>query len=188
MKQSKLKSKTRLKQNPLKKGQKGTKVKSKRKKLTKRRTQADEKREWNIDPKTNLRYKGLRGIFWYWLSRDVRESEWKKYGHCITCLEPIENWWKADCGHILPASNCGEYLRFHRENLTIQHKKCNNPRFTPDAGIRNGINMDKRHGAGTIAELYEMKKIEKKSPSQEEYRQLIKALPSYKKSYLQASL
>lgn len=162
---------------------KNTKKRLQRKNGTKRKkTEADLKREWNVPVKANLRYKGLRGIYWYWLSRDVRESEWKKYGHCITCLKPIADWRLADCGHILPAANCGEFLIFHRENLTIQCKACNNPRFTPDAGIRNAINLEKRHGAGFIECLYEAKKVSVKAPTQQEYKDKIMALPNYIKS------
>lgn len=145
------------------------------------------KEQWSI-PTTNnfkLRYTGLRGVYWYWLSRDVRKSEWEKYnGECLTCLERIEKWEEADCGHIVASRWCGEFLRFNRMNLTIQHKKCNNPRFCPQAGVMNAINIDKRHGTGYMDRLVSLRKTEAKEPSQDQYRELIRALPSYQAALL----
>ena len=129
------------------------------------------------------RYQGLRGIYWYWLSRDVRESEWDKWdGLCLTCLEPLERWEDGDCGHVVASARCGEYLRFNRINLTIQHKKCNNPRFSPNAGAMNAIHYDQRYGQGAYERLYAMRKTEAKCPRQDEYRELIKAIPAYERS------
>ena len=148
----------------------------------KRRTEADLKRGWFIKSTYSLRYKGLRGVYWYWLSRDVRKSEWEKYGVCLTCLKPIENWEQADCGHIIASRWCGEFLRFHRLNLTIQHKGCNNPRFCPQAGVLNAINIDKRHGVGHMERLLQMQKIPAKEPKQSEYHDLIHTLNSFKEA------
>lgn len=139
-------------------------------------------REWNVPDGAYHRYKGLRGIYWYWLSRDVRKTDWDRYGVCVTCLQPVEDWRNADCGHMIPSDRCGEYLRFFRRNLSLQHKKCNNPRFTPHAGVLNAIHMDTRHGAGTMAFLEGLMKKECKEPRQEEYRNLIRGLSSYQKS------
>lgn len=148
-----------------------------------KRTEADLKREWLVQSNYPLRYVGLRGIYWYWLSRDVRKSEWEKWnGECITCLVPLETWEEGQCGHILASAFCGEYLRFNRINLTLQHSKCNNPRFSPHAGVANAINIDKRHGAGYMESLYSLRKKECKTPTQDEYRALIRALPSYQEA------
>lgn len=150
----------------------------------KKKTKVDLRREWLVPDSTGkLRYTGLRGIYWYWLSRDVREKEWLRYGVCITCLEPIEDWTKADCGHIVASSYCGEFLRLNPANLTIQHKKCNNPRFSPHAGVLNAVNIDKRHGAGFMESLLALRKKEAKEPGQHEYRCLIQSLDSYKKAH-----
>lgn len=148
-----------------------------------KKTKIDLCREWllpyDYNP-SNLRYTGLRGIYWYWLSRDVRKSEWEKWKTlCLTCLQPIASWEEGDCGHVIAARRCGEFLRFNRRNLTIQHKKCNNPRFSPMAAVFNALNYDKRYGIGAFEELLTLTKKEAKEPTQEEYRQLIKALPSY---------
>ncbi len=140
---------------------------------------------WCI-PTTNnfkLRYSGLRGVYWYWLSRQVRKDEWIKWdGKCITCDVPLATWEEGQCGHVVPSRMCGEYLRLNPINLTLQHAKCNNPRFRPDAGALNAIHFDKRHGQGAFQELYDMKKIEAKEPSQEEYRTLIRSLPSFQEA------
>lgn len=145
----------------------------------KKRKKIDIWREWLVPDNAYHRYNGLRGIFWYWLSREVRKSDWEKYGTCLTCGEEVEDWEMADCGHIIASKWCGEYLRFRRENLTLQHKKCNNPRFTPQAGILNAVNIDKRHGVGTMLHLLELQKVKAKEPTQDEYRQLIRGLRSY---------
>lgn len=152
-----------------------------------RGSEAALKREWLMPEKAHMRYKGLRGVYWYWLSRDVRKSEWEKWGVCLTCLEPIDAWEEGDCGHILAARWCGEYLRFHRKNLTIQHKGCNNPRFSPEAGVMNAVNIDKRYGEGYLAELLRMQKIVAKEPKQSEYRSMIRGLSSYQERLAEVS-
>lgn len=167
-----------------KRGRKTLKTASGQKKPKK--TNSDLCREWSIPQNSfKLRYTGLRGVYWYWLSRDVRKSEWEKWnGLCLTCLEPIEDWQFADCGHIVASRWCGEFLRFNRMNLTIQHKKCNNPRFCPQAGVMNAINIDKRHGTGYMDRLVSLRKTEAKEPSRDQYRELIRALPSYQAALL----
>lgn len=157
-------------------------VRIKRGKYRFKKTKNDLKREWLV-PNVPLRYVGLRGIYWYWLSRDVRKKEWEKWGgECITCLVPLATWEEGQCGHILASSFCGEYLRLNPINLTLQHSKCNNPRFSPHAGVANALNIDKRHGAGYMEMLYSLRKKECKTPTAEEYRALIRALPSYQEA------
>jgi len=149
-------------------------------------------REWLI-PESLIamgwrpRYAGLRGIYWYWLSRDVRKKEWEALkGCCFTCKRPLASWEDGQCGHIIPASWCGERLRFDRRNLTIQCGKCNNPRFSPHSGLVNAINYDDRNGAGTFKYLMAEVKMHAKEPTQAEYRQLIRELDSFKEAYAKA--
>lgn len=145
-----------------------------------RKTKIDLWREWLVPDGAARRYQGLRGIYWYWLSRDVRKSEWKKWdGKCLTCYGYIHNWQEGDCGHVVPSRVCGEILRFARRNLTIQHKGCNNPRFAPHAPALNAIHYDERYGQGAFQKLFDERKTLTKVPTQEEYRQLIRSLPSY---------
>ena len=145
----------------------------------KKQTKADFCRQWGVPSPTHLRYSGLKGVYWYWLSRQIRKEEWQKYGVCLTCQEKIPKWEEADCGHILAASKCGFGLLFARRNLTIQHKKCNNPLFTPDAGVRNGINLDKRYGAGFSEKLLSERGKITKEWDKATYEQKIQELPSF---------
>ncbi len=145
-----------------------------------RKTEIGLWREWLVPDNAYHRYKGLRGIFWYWLSRDVRQSEWEKWDKlCLTCLEPVENWEDGQCGHIVASAGCGEYLRFNKINLTLQHGHCNNPRFTPMGAALNAINYNLRHGTGAYEKLLTMRKIEAKEPRKSEYPDLIRSLSSY---------
>jgi len=142
-------------------------------------------RSWNVPDYAYHRYEGLRGVLWYWMSRDVRQSEFEKWDRrCLTCLGRLDDWRDGDCGHVIPSANCGEYLRFHRKNLTLQHKKCNQPRFTPDAGIRNAIHYNQRYGAGAIEALLALKTKKQKVPTKKQYEQLIKEIPAYQASLL----
>lgn len=158
----------------------------------KKKTKADKYREWLIPEyiirggglKSLIRYSDpLRGIYWYWLSKDVRKKEWEQWGGlCITCLKPIERWEDGQCGHVVSSAECGEFLRFDRRNLTIQHGGCNNPRFSPNAPALNAIHYDQRHGQGAWQWLYDQRKVEAKNPSQEKYRVLIRNLDSFREA------
>lgn len=160
-----------------------------RKLKRKRKTEVGLWREWLVPDTAFRRYKGLRGIYWYWLSRDIRKSEWIKWDKkCLTCLEVIEDWQYADCGHILASRVCGEFLRFNPINLTIQHKGCNNPRFCPQAGVLNTINIDKRMGAGYMEYLLSLRKQETKEPTAEQYHALIRGLKSYQEALTASSM
>lgn len=172
-----LKPKRTLSSKPPKKAVKGRTARKKKK------TIVGLWREWLVPDGALRRYKGLRGIYWYWLSLAVRKDEWEKYGGlCLTCLLPIEHWTMGHCGHIVAAQHCGEYLRFARKNLTIQHPACNSDRITPDAAALNAVHYDERHGLGAWEALRSLKKQEAKNPTQGQYRELIRALPSYQEA------
>lgn len=159
--------------------QKRTKVSPKKPK----RKKIDLWREWLVPDNAYRRYTGLRGVYWYWLSRDVRRYEWEMWGgECITCLGVLERWEDGHCGHIIAAQNCGEYLRFNRKNLALQHPHCNSDRITPQASALNALHYDQRYGKGAWDALYALKKVEWKCPTQDEYRTLIEALPSYQQA------
>lgn len=174
-------NKVYMKRGPSKlKRRSGGNLKGSARKPKKRKKIVDLWREWLVPDNAYRRFTGLRGIYWYWLSRDVRKSEWEKWDKlCLTCLLPIERWEDGQCGHVIASHGCGEYLRLNRINLTIQHSHCNNSRFTPNAGGLNAVHYDQRYGQGAYDRLWEMVKIEAKEPKQEEYRELIRALPSY---------
>ena len=124
------------------------------------------------------RYSGRKGIYWNLFSKYIRNRDYENFeGLCMTCLKYVE---KGDdqCGHLFPARDCGFLLLFHEKNNHLQHSKCNNPRFTPSAGIHNSINIEKRYGTGTIAELAAIKLFKGKEWSQKEYDTRIKLLLS----------
>jgi len=144
-------------------------------------------REWLVPDGAYHRYEGLRGVYWYWLSREIRQNEWEKWdGRCLTCLEPLEDWRQGQCGHIVASAGCGEYLRFNPINLTLQHDACNNPRFTPNASALNAVHYDQRYGDGAWEKLYAMRKLEAKHPTQAQYRTLISNLNSFKEAFKMA--
>lgn len=141
-------------------------------------------RKWLVPDNAYRRYVGLRGIYWYWLSRDVRKSEWVRWNKlCLTCLLPVENWEKdGQCGHVIPSDDCGEYLRLNRRNLTLQHSWCNNPKITPRASVLNARNYNMRFGEGAYEALEKDIKLQVKQPTTEGYKYLILSLPSYQEA------
>ena len=125
------------------------------------------------------RYTGRKGIYWYLFSRFIRERDYREHGGlCMTCLKPVEKG-SDQCGHLFPARDCGFLLLFEPLNNHLQHSKCNNPRFTPSAGIYNTINIEKRYGVGTIEKLAAIKKQKGKEWHQMEYDRRIKELLKY---------
>lgn len=147
--------------------------------MKKKQSVADLQREWFIPVGAWMRYPGLQGVYWYWLSRQVRKEEWLKWKVCITCDRPIRDWREGVCGHIIAVQVCKEYLKFHRPNLTIQHMNCNDNKMSPMAAALNLRNYDKRHGAGAWDALWELRKKPKKPYTQKELRALIEDLESY---------
>lgn len=145
----------------------------------KKQTEADLKRQWGIDPKVQLRYKGLAGVYWHWLSRDIRKLDFERYGKCVSCPAICTDWTKWDCGHFVASGDGGFATRFMRLNLALQCKRCNNPRWCPDASAFFAIELDKRHGPGTAESLLRLKGATQKEMTDQQYELLIKALPSY---------
>ena len=92
-----------------------------------------------------------------------------RYGTCISCDKRVENWEHEDAGHFIAASRGGFGLLFEPINVHLQHKKCNNPRFTPDAAVGYAINLDKRYGVGTAAALWDLRGKEVHEWSKDEY-------------------
>ncbi len=182
-----LKPRTRLKKAPR------TRVKPKKVSEAvkrKKRTKAAICREWLFPGNPgDLRYSNvMRGLYWYWLSRDVRRSEWEKWGKkCLTCLNPVENWEDGHCGHVIASAMCGEYLRFNRRNLTIQHAACNSDRITPMAAALNALHYDERYEKGAWDKLYSLRKTEAKEPKTSEYPDLIRGLESYQQALKNAA-
>lgn len=130
-------------------------------------------REYGVPDRAYRRYSGIKGVYWYYFSRMIRERDYKLYnGLCMTCLKYVERG-SDQCGHLFPARDCGFTLLFHPLNNHLQHSKCNNPRFTPSAGIHNAINIEKRYGTGTIEKLAQLKLIKGKEWTKETYRLML---------------
>lgn len=125
----------------------------KRKKQTKSESEADLKRRYDIPVSKKLRWKGLEGVAWYFLSLKVRKEEAEKYGRCVSCPAPL-NWNEGDCGHYVAVSR-SPGMKLHRSNVALQCRRCNNPRWVPDASIPFAAELDRRYGKGFAAKLYE---------------------------------
>jgi hypothetical protein len=139
-------------------------------------------REWNVPDGAYRRYSGIKGCYWYWFSRTIRDRDYEMFkGKCMTCGEYVERE-VSQCGHVFAAKDCGFTLLFHPLNNHLQHAKCNNPRFTPSAGIYNALTVNKRYGDTTIDDLIELKKAKGKEWSKQEYEDQIRKLPAYRKS------
>lgn len=177
---SKRHAKAFLKRKPMKTASR--KKSSANRRIKPKKHKIDLWREWNVPDKAYHRYSGLKGVYWYWFSRTVRERDYKEHaGLCMTCLTYVE---KGDDqgGHLFAASKCGFALLFHPKNVHLQHSKCNNPRITPQAGVLNAIHIDQRYGAGTVELLAKLKEMKVKEWSKAEYEEKIRALPAYRES------
>jgi len=96
----------------------------------------------------------------------------------MTCNQYVE---KGDdqAGHLFAAKGCGFTLLFHPMNVHLQHSKCNNPRFTPSAGVFNAVNIEKRYGAGTVEKLAALKEEKSKEWNKATYEEEIRKLKAY---------
>lgn len=168
MKKSPLRRKTALGRKNTATGQKSGK---------KKHTKADLNREWGIPANYSLRWTGIRGVVWYWMSRYVRMRDAKKYGKCISCNFRSDAWTDYDAGHYVAVSR-SLGLSLELVGVNGQCKKCNNPRWTPDASIPYAVELDKRYGEGTAKKLYERSRGINKLPSELE---LIAMAKDYKK-------
>ena len=145
-----------------------------------RKTEIGLWREWFVPDGAYRRYRGLKGIYWYYFSKTIRTRDYEEHGGlCMTCLMPVEKG-SDQCGHLFPAKDCGFGLLFHPLNNHLQHSKCNNPRLTPSAGILNTLNITKRYGVGTIEMLAEHKKQKTKEWNKKEYEKRIRKLPAFR--------
>lgn len=146
----------------------------------KKQSKSDLCREWGLSPTQHLRYTGIAGIYWVYLSRQIRQEDFNKYGgRCVSCPRRLESWQDGDCGHFVASGDGGFGTRFLRQNLALQCKRCNNPSWCPDAPAFFALEVDKRWGAGTAERILNMKGQKQKEMKKEEYIQRIMELPSY---------
>lgn len=138
-------------------------------------------REWKLDPKITPRYTGIAGIYWTYLSRQVRQEDFKKYGgKCVSCNVVLARWQDGDCGHFIASGSGGFATRFMRENLALQCRRCNNPSWVPDASAFFAREVDRRWGAGTAERIMNLKGVKQKEMNKQQYADAIRALPSFK--------
>lgn len=146
------------------------------KKYSKKKSKISLWREWGVPDYAYHRYEGLKGIYWYYFSKSIRERDYRDHGGiCMTCLKYVEKE-VSQCGHLFAARDCGFALLFHPLNNHLQHSHCNNPRFTPGAGVLNAINIGKRYGQETLDMLAELKKENTKEWDKATYRKKIDEL------------
>lgn len=147
----------------------------------KKQTLADFNRTWGIPPYKTLRYTGIRGVFWYYFSKWVRQRDFKRYGACISCGKPVESENELQAGHFIAANGCGPDLLFHPLNVNGEHPGCNK---YDKHKLGYERRLDERHGMGTAQMLKDMYfKYQQggtvKDHPKEWYEEQIVALPTY---------
>lgn len=131
------------------------------------------------------RYEGLKGIYWYVLSRFVRLRDFQMYNRCISCNKWVESWEQLQGGHFIAAGTGGIELLFDPLNVNGECGPCNG--FDGNHLIGYAAGLDERYGIGTAQALRDrylnQKKVgapTQKAWSDEIYREKIR--------YLQAEL
>jgi 5-methylcytosine-specific restriction endonuclease McrA len=130
-----------------------------------------------------LRYKNPpeKGVYWYYLSRYVRQRDVDKWGTCISCGRYI-TFETCQAGHFMPASSCGRDLLFDLTNVNAECSQCNAWDETHLLGYAE--NLDKRYGQGTSLSLRKRRDEYKAGPllkdwKGHEYAELVRRLPNY---------
>lgn len=143
-----------------------------------RKTKTSVWAEYGLERPAYVRYSGKKGVFWWLLSRKVRQRDFKRWGSCINCGKRLNSWQEGQCGHYLSAEKCGFLLLFDETNLALECKGCNK---YDKQKLGYEQNLDKRYGEGTAFGLkkryWESKKgTPAKEWSQLEYDRKIRAL------------
>lgn len=132
-------------------------------KKRKKQTKADFNRTFGIPPEHKLRWVGLTGVAWYFLSILRRNEDAKKYGKCVSCEAKLD-WDQGDGGHFISVSR-SPGMKLQEDNVYLQCKRCNNPSWVPDASIPFGAEIDRRFYPGKAKELYDQSTGYNKGPS-----------------------
>lgn len=157
----------------------------KKSRKTKKATKISVLRSWGILRPIWLRYKNPieKGIYWYYFSKFIRARDIATFGTCISCGRSI-TMETSDCGHFIPAGECGPDLLFDPRNNNAECSHCNAWDGLHLFGYAK--NLDLRYGVGTAEELlrrHRAHKTTKPAPKdfpRKEYEALIKTCPSYK--------
>ena len=110
--------------------------------------------------KHHLRYRSPleKGIAWYWFARFVRARDMKKYGYCVSCLQP-KTFEQLQAGHFNPASSCGPSLLMDETNVQGECEGCNGFNLMHLLGYAE--ELDRRYGEGTSRALREKRPLQK---------------------------
>ncbi len=112
-----------------------------------------------------------KGIYWWHFSRKIRTRDVEKWGTCISCAREI-TLDTSDCGHFIPASNCGRDLLFDERNNNAECSRCNAWDEGHLFGYEKGL--DTRYGPGTATSLKvryeEIKEARKRGEVQKEWK------------------
>ena len=123
------------------------------------------KREFDIPTKHQFRWKGVRGVVWFFLSLKVRLRDAKKYGTCVACSKPLK-WDEGFGGHYIAVARAPGLLSIDEKNVHLECNRCNNPSWVPDSSIPFGAELNKRYGKGFAEKLYERSKKSEPLPSE----------------------
>lgn len=87
-------------------------------------------------------------LLWNECKRLIRERD----KDCFTCEAKNLQGSNAQCGHFIPSSTCGAYLRFDLRNLALQCMRCN-----IHGGGQGAIfyeNLKRKHGQAFVNQLF----------------------------------
>ena len=119
---------------------------------------------------------GWKGMFWTLFSLYTRKRDYIKYGRCVSCEREPEHWRYWDAGHYVSVTDGNFDTHFDEDNVHGQCKKCNNPKWTPDASIPFRRKLLTRISAKKLKELEDIrigKRLSKHGePHQKEYERL----------------
>lgn len=101
------------------------------------------------------RYVGLKGVLWAIFSMYTRKRDFIAHaGRCVSCSAVLNDWKEGDAGHYISVTRGNFWSLFFEKNVHLQCKRCNNPKWTPDASIPYAFELDRRHGKGTAEMIY----------------------------------
>lgn len=120
------------------------------------------------------RWAGYKGVLWTIFSKFIRKRDFIKYkGQCVSCKKILEKWELGDAGHYISVTRGSFLTLFNEKNVALQCKKCNNPKWTPDASIPFRQTLIQRYDKKTVDRLEKLSNIPTKGYSELEYKRQI---------------
>lgn len=108
---------------------------------------------YGLNRPSKPRYEGLKGIYWYVVSRYVRTRDLVLWHRCISCSKWVEDINALQAGHFIAAGTGGAALLFDLRNINGECGYCNGMDGNHLIGYARGL--DERYGEGTAAKLQE---------------------------------